>query len=146
MAGNCRWLLIIHNYNMEKDNKKHMVFLVDDDDFLLDMYASKFKMSGFDVEIARDGKDALSKLKNGLLPDIVLLDIVMPEMSGFEFLEILKEEKIPVPKIVVLSNLGQKDDIEKGKRLGASDYVIKASFTPSEVVKKVESLLGEKNI
>ncbi|MBU1091706.1 response regulator [Patescibacteria group bacterium] len=131
---------------MEKDNKNFKVFLVDDDEFLLDMYASKFKMSGFDVEIARNGKEALSKLKEGLSPDVILLDIVMPEISGFEFLETLKEEKIPMPMVVVLSNLGQKSDIEKGKKLGASDYIIKASFTPSEVVQKVRSLLGGKNI
>ncbi|MCF7835910.1 MAG: response regulator [Candidatus Marinimicrobia bacterium] len=127
---------------MNQDEKKYSVFLVDDDDFLLDMYASKFKTFGFNVEIAHDGKEALVKLKGGLSPDIILLDIVMPEMSGFEFLEAIKEEGISIPKIVVLSNLGQKDDIEKGKKLGASDYIIKASFTPSEVVKKVESLLN----
>lgn len=127
---------------MEKDKQNTTVFLIDDDEFLLDMYALKFKASGFNIEIASTGEEALVKLKNGFSPDVILLDIVMPKMDGFEFLEMLKKEKLPIhPLIIVLSNLGQKDDIERGKKLGVSDYVVKASFTPGEVVEKVKELL-----
>lgn len=123
-------------------DKKVSVFLIDDDQFLLEMYAVKFKSSGFEVEIASDSESALVKLRSGYLPDIVLLDVVMPKMSGFELLELLRKENLVAnAKIIILSNLGQKEDIEKGKSLGVDDYVVKASFTPTEVVEKIKTLI-----
>jgi CheY-like chemotaxis protein len=87
--------------------------------------------------------EALEKLRNGLDPDIMLVDIVMPTMDGFEFLAKVKEEGLASKAtIIVLSNLGQPEDIEKGISLGASGYIIKASATPSEVVEKVEQALA----
>jgi len=128
--------------NIKQDEEKTTIFLIDDDEFLLDMYALKFKSSGFKVEVAYGAKEALDKLKKGFYPDVVLLDIVMPKLDGFVFLEILKKEKLLKDSlIIVLSNLGQKDDIEKSKMLGAADYIVKASFTPTEVVEKVKTLL-----
>jgi DNA-binding response OmpR family regulator len=127
---------------METESKNTTVFLIDDDDFLLEMYALKFKSAGFNVEIAKNAEDALEALRKGLKPDIVLLDIVMPKIDGFEFLNILKKEKlVPEAKLVILSNLGQKEDIEKGKTLGITDYIVKANLTPSEVVEKIKALL-----
>ena len=73
-------------------------------------------------------------------PDVVLLDIVMPGLDGFQVLEELRK-KGDRRKIILLTNLGQKEDVERGMRLGADDYVIKAHFTPSEVVEKVRSIL-----
>lgn len=123
-----------------KNNIK--IFLVDDDEFLLDMYALKFRNAGFDVEVARGSEEALSKLKKDYSPDVLLLDLVMPKISGFEFLEMAQKQKLLSGcAVVVLSNLGQKEDIEKGKKLGVNDYVIKANFTPSEVVEKVNNVL-----
>lgn len=117
------------------------ILIVDDDPFILDMYILKFKEQGFDVETARDGRGGLDKIAN-YQPDVLLLDIVMPVMDGFDVLSELKKRgsnhKI---KIVLLSNLGQKSDIERGMELGANDYIIKAHFTPSEVVEKVRDLL-----
>lgn len=122
-------------------NKKK-IFIVDDDEFLLDMYAVKFRENNFDVEIASSGAEALDKVKNGLTPDVILLDIVMPGLDGFEFLKTVKKDNlIPDARIIVLTNLGEKQDVEKGLRLGAKDYIIKAHHTPSEVVKKVEAWL-----
>ncbi len=119
------------------------IFIVDDDKFLLDMYTFKFKEKGFDVVQAFGSVDALNKLKGGIVPDIMLLDVVMPTMDGFELLNIIKSEKLaPDAKVLVLSNLGQPTDIEKGRSLGANGYVIKASATPSEVVEKVMTVLG----
>lgn len=117
------------------------VLIVDDDAFLLDMYVFKFKESGFEVEVAKNGEEAVSLAKS-TNPDVILLDIVMPKMDGFEVLRAIKANNVsPNAVIVVLSNLGQKEDVEKGLKLGANDYIIKAHSTPSEVVAKVNSLL-----
>ncbi|MEK7636647.1 MAG: response regulator [Patescibacteria group bacterium] len=125
---------------MEKNISKK-VFIVDDDPFILDMYVRKFTAAGFVLETATDGNGALEGVKKSQ-PDIVLLDIIMPQADGFEVLQKLKEnaitKKIPV---VLLTNLGQKGDIEKGLQLGAVDYIVKAHFTPSEVVEKIKNIL-----
>ena len=95
-----------------------------------------------EVDVARGGKEALDKIKEGVYPEVVLLDVVMPGMDGFELLgAIRKESLIPVSKIIILSNLGQKEHLDKGKSLGVADYIVKAYFTPSEVVKKVNEVL-----
>ena len=120
------------------------VLIVDDDEFLLEMYALKFKEEGFRVEIAESGREALEQIER-VKPDVVLLDVVLPELDGFAVLQKLRsEKKAHVPFVVMLTNLGQKDDTERGMRLGADDYVVKAHFTPSEVVEKVRKLLAKK--
>ncbi|MDO8555102.1 MAG: response regulator [bacterium] len=128
---------------MNKEIKDTTIFLIDDDDFLLEMYALKFRNSGYKVEIAKDADEALKKLREGLKADVILLDIVMPKIDGFEFLKIAKKENLVgnTEKVIILSNLGQNDDIQKGLKLGVADYIVKASLTPSEVVEKVKSLL-----
>lgn len=118
------------------------VLIVDDDPFILDMYVLKFKEFEYNISIATDGKNALAKIKKEK-PDIVLLDVVMPLMDGFEVMQEIQKDEPPHPKIILLTNLGQKEDIEKGMRLGASDYIIKAHFTPSEVAEKVKTFLKE---
>lgn len=118
------------------------ILIIDDDPFILDMYVLKFKERGFDVEIAHDGKDGLKKAKE-YKPDAILLDVVMPAMDGFDVLqELKKSSETKMAKIILLTNLGQKEDVERGKKLEADDYVIKAHFTPSEVVEKVNNLLS----
>ena len=130
---------------MEQEWLKKTILIVDDDEFLLDMYAVKFRESGFSVEISFGGQDALDKIREGLNPDIILLDVIMPNMDGFEFLQRIKKENLlKNTKIVILTNLGQKEDIKKGMELGASDYVVKAYFTPSEIVQKIDLLLKQK--
>lgn len=127
---------------MENANTK--VLIVDDDEFLLEMYALKFKESGFEVDIAANGKKALAKIQE-FKPDVVLLDVVMPAMDGFEVLQEIRSKKLaPDARILMLTNLGQKEDTERGLALGADDYVVKAHFTPTEVVGKVRSLLADK--
>lgn len=117
------------------------VLIIDDDPFIADMYILKFREEGFDVIAARDGKDGLAKIRE-FDPEGVVLDIVMPDMDGFEVLEALRKEGGRKRKILMLSNLGQKEDIERGMSLGASDYAIKAHFTPSEVVERVRRMLA----
>ncbi|OGF79234.1 hypothetical protein A2W54_02015 [Candidatus Giovannonibacteria bacterium RIFCSPHIGHO2_02_43_13] len=117
------------------------VLIVDDDEFLLEMYALKFRELGFAVEIAKNGEEAVQKAKE-VSPDVILLDVVMPKMDGFDVLRVLRKENIASKAIVlILTNLGQKDDFDRGMKFGATDYIVKAHYTPSEVVKKVQSLL-----
>lgn len=112
----------------------YRLYLVDDDRFLLDMYAVKFKAAGHDVTAFQSGEEALAALREKPAPDALLLDIVMPGTDGFEVLEIMRKEKLaPATKVIVLSNQGQETDIEKAKALGAAGYIIKASAIPSEV-------------
>lgn len=122
-------------------NKKYKVLIVDDDQFISDMYVLKFKEAGFDAEAAAEGVTAIEYVKKEE-PDLVLLDIVLPNMDGFDILKALAKEKLlEKTRVVLLSNLGEKKDIEKGLALGAVDYIVKAHHTPSEVVAKVEEIL-----
>jgi len=124
------------------DDKKHKILIVDDDKFLLDMYATKFTQSGFEVMAAMGSADAVEKLKNGFVPDVILTDVLMPSMDGFEFVETVKKDKLAEnSKIVILSNKGEKPDIDKGVALGVAGYIIKASSIPSEVVEEVNKIL-----
>jgi len=115
--------------------------LVEDDVFLANIYKTKFEMEGFNVFLAENGEAALEEVKKKK-PEIILLDILLPKLDGFAVLEKIKADKttkdIPV---ILLTNLGQKDDVEKGLEMGAVDYLIKAHFKPSEVVDKVKKVL-----
>lgn len=114
----------------------YRVFLVDDDRFLLDLYAVKFKNAGHDVNVFGSGEDLLAELrkKDAKAPDAILLDLIMPGVGGFEALEAIRKEKLAQgAKIIILSNQGQDSDIEKAKSLAADGYIIKASAIPSEV-------------
>lgn len=112
----------------------YRLYLVDDDRFLLDMYAVKFKAAGHEVTAFSGGVDLLVALREQPAPDALLVDIVMPEMTGFEILEAIKKENLGgTMKKIVLSNQGQESDIEQAKTLGAHGYIIKASAIPSEV-------------
>lgn len=112
----------------------YRLYLVDDDRFLLDMYAVKFKAAGHEVTAFQSGEEALTALREKPAPDAMLLDIVMPTIDGFEIMETIRKENLaPGMKIIVLSNQGQEADIEKAKQLGAAGYIIKASAIPSEV-------------
>jgi DNA-binding response OmpR family regulator len=127
-----------------EEEKKHAkkIFIIDDDKFLLDMHTFKFNEKGFEVDNALGSASALAKLRNGISPDIILLDIVMPGMDGFELLTTIKTENLaPGAKVLMFSSLGQEADIEKSRMMGANGYVIKALTTPSEVVERVMTIL-----
>jgi DNA-binding response OmpR family regulator len=121
------------------------VILVDDDTFLLDMYSIKFKKYGFDVHVFPRGEDAIAKLQEGFVPDIVILDIVMPKMDGIAVLTKIREEKLAAEACtIILSNQGQPSDIEKAEKLGIDGYIIKALTIPSEVVDEVVKIYKKK--
>ncbi|MDO8499377.1 MAG: response regulator [bacterium] len=120
------------------------VLVVEDDVFLADIYKKKFEMEGFKVTVSDNGEKGLADIKKKK-PDIIMLDILLPKLDGFAVLQQLKADKeaanIPV---ILLTNLGQKDDVKKGLEMGAVDYLIKAHFKPSEVVDKIRKTLNLK--
>ena len=123
------------------------ILLIEDDPFLIDIYTTKLKESDFTVEVASDGEKGLKELTEKSF-DLLLLDIVLPRIDGWEIMEKIKDLKsnfkqLEGLKIVILSNLGQKEEVEKGMELGATKYLIKAHYTPSEVVAEIEQLLGD---
>jgi len=116
-------------------NKSLKVLIIDDDKFLLNMYALKFKKSGLEVGVATGGNEAMRIIKDGFMPDIILLDIVMPVMDGLELLKNIKEQKLaPNAVIIMLTNQGQPTDIKKAQDLGIEGYIVKATTIPSEVL------------
>ncbi len=123
------------------ESGKPKILVVEDDSFLAGMYVTKFGLEGFSVDLASDGKEGLKKAREWK-PDLILLDIVLPIMDGFTMLQKVKADASTrdVP-VVLLTNLGQKGDVERGLALGAADYLIKAHFMPSEVIEKVKRLL-----
>ncbi|MEK7500168.1 MAG: response regulator [Patescibacteria group bacterium] len=126
--------------------EKHTsIYLVEDDSFISNMYQTKLRNAGYVVEVASDGEEAWKRLQEGPAPDLLLLDVVLPKKDGFEILEdIRKNEKTKHLAVILLTNLGQKPDVERGIKLGADDYIIKAHYTPSEVMEKIEKVLGGK--
>jgi len=119
------------------------ILLVEDDSFLIDIYTTKMRESGFSVEVASEGEEAVRKAKEEKF-DLVLLDIVLPKVDGWDILRQIKaESKLKDLKVIIISNLSQKEEVEKGMNLGAEKYLIKAHYTPSEVVKEIKEVLGE---
>lgn len=128
---------------MTESAPRHIV-LVEDDTFLANIYKTKFEMEGFKVTVAEDGVAGIEEVKKKK-PDLVLLDILLPKMDGFTVLENLKKDpEVKDIPVILLTNLGQKDDVDKGLQMGAADYLIKAHFKPSETVDKVKKVLGIK--
>ncbi|MBI5728280.1 MAG: response regulator [Candidatus Magasanikbacteria bacterium] len=126
----------------EKSNANIHVLIVEDDTFLANIYKTKFEMEGFKVSVAENGEAGLADAKKKK-PNIILLDILLPKMDGFTVLKKLKaDDEMKSCPVVLLTNLGQRDDVEKGLELGAADYLIKAHFKPSETVDKVKKVLG----
>ena len=124
---------------------KHKVLLVDDDKFLLDMYALKFSRVGLDVNTAVGSGDALAKLRGGFVPDIMLLDVVMPGMDGLELLEAIRKEGLaPKSVVIILTNQAQASDLDRAKKIGVDGYIVKASSIPSEVLTEVSRVFLEK--
>lgn len=122
-------------------DNKIKILLIEDEEMLANMYEVKFKNEGFDLVKALDGAQGLEIAKT-IKPDFILLDIIMPKVDGFSVLKSLKEEEstkdIPV---MMLTNLGQDEDIERGKQMGSVGYLVKANITPAEVVESVKAEL-----
>ncbi len=129
---------------MSIENKK--ILIVDDDNFLIDMYSLKFKNKGAKVETAHGSKEALDKLENDLDPDIIILDIIMPGMDGITLLkEMMEKDLIKNAVVIMLTNQSLKEDVDKAKQFNVDGYIVKATKIPSEVVDEVESIYINNN-
>lgn len=121
--------------------KTYKILLIEDEAMLAEMYETKFKSEGFNINKALDGEVGL-KMAQEEKPDIILLDIIMPKLDGFSVLRSLRgDPKCKDIPVILLSNLGQEEDIKKGKAMGATGYLVKANLTPAEVVDKVKEFL-----
>ncbi len=120
-------------------NKK--ILIIEDDKFLGELISQKLEKEGYSVINTVNGEEGIKKAEKEK-PDVILLDLILPGMDGFEILAKIKEtssiDEIPV---IILSNLGQKEDIDRGLKMGADDFLIKAHHTPPEVVEKIKSIL-----
>lgn len=122
---------------------KQKVMIIEDDGFLASIYAQKLELAGYEVAFATNGEDGLKLIQKDR-PDLVLLDLLMPQMDGFEVLEKLRADPATKDlKVLVLTNLGQKEDVERCLKLGAVGYIIKAHSLPEETVKRIAEVLGE---
>ncbi len=118
------------------------ILLVEDDPLLIDIYTTKLQEAGFSLVVVNDGAKVLEAAQTAK-PDVVLLDIVLPNVDGWEVLKSLKADGgLNNTKVIILSNLGQKEDVEKGLQMGAARYLVKASYTPSQVAGEIQKLLS----
>lgn len=122
----------------------HRIYLVDDDKFLLELYAVKFKNAGYDVQTFTGGEDVLTALRKEMeVPEAILIDIIMPGIDGFQTITAVRKEQLAKSsKIIFLSNQGLDSDIEKARELKVDGYIVKASAIPSEVLAEVERILS----
>jgi DNA-binding response OmpR family regulator len=124
-------------------NSAKKVLIVEDDEFLRSLTAKRLEKDGYQVVVAVDGESSLG-IASEQMPDLILLDLLLPGLNGFEVLDKLKsnDETKAVP-VIVFSNLGQQEDIEKATKAGADDFLIKANFTLDDVVSKINSFLNK---
>lgn len=119
------------------------ILVIEDDVFLSNAYKVKLKKAGFEASFATDGIEGLNALETSI-PDVILLDLVMPKKDGFETLaEIKKNPAYSSIPIVVASNLGQKEDLDRATQLGANDYIIKSEMSLDQIVEKIQSWLAK---
>lgn len=121
------------------------IIIVDDDDFLVNMYAAKFGNEGISVEVCKLGEAFLEMLRSGATADLVLLDIVMPGKDGLTVLKEMREQNLgqEIP-VVVLTNQGDKENINAAKKLGIAGYIVKSAVAPSEVVEEVKRIIKKR--
>lgn len=123
---------------------KKRVLLVEDDDFLRELFLKKLNQFDFEVEGAQNGREGIEKVSS-FKPDIVVLDIIMPEVSGFDVIKTiraLEDSDLSSIPILIVSNLGQEEDVAKALRYGANDYLVKAHSDTNEIVRRIQEQLN----
>lgn len=119
------------------------ILLVEDEEIMIDLLQRKLTKEGYEISVARDGEEGL-KIMREIKPDLILLDIIMPKMGGLEVMEEMnKDPKLNIIPIIVISNSGQPVELDRAKKLGAKDWLIKTQFDPQEVVDKVIKQIGK---
>lgn len=125
------------------------ILVVEDEKTLSEIISLKLQEEGFEVDTVYDGEEALQKLtKSANLPDLVLLDILLPKVNGLEVLAKIRQdgnEKLTSIPVLIFSNFAHEEEVQKAKDLGAVDYIVKAAFSPAEIVTKVKSVLSAKS-
>ncbi|MDP2631450.1 MAG: response regulator [Candidatus Uhrbacteria bacterium] len=117
------------------------VLIIEDDEFLSKIYATKLKQEGIDADFALDGVQGLEKMRANK-PSLILLDLILPKKDGFGVLEEMQgDAQLKKIQVIILSNLGQESDIERGKKLGAKEFIVKSDTSIQAVVKKIKSYL-----
>ncbi len=119
------------------------ILIIEDEEIMMNLLKEKLSMEGYDVSTARNGEEGVLKMRE-INPDLILLDIVMPKLGGFGVMEIMrKDDKLKKIPIIIISNSGQPVELDRVKKLGASDWLIKTEFDPQEVLEKVKKQLGK---
>jgi len=119
------------------------ILLVEDEEIMIDLLQKKLTKEGYEISVARDGEEGLKAMRE-VKPDLILLDIIMPKMGGFEVMEEMgKDKNLKDISVIVISNSGQPVEIDKAQKLGAKDWLIKTEFDPQEVVDKVVKQIGK---
>lgn len=119
------------------------ILLVEDEEILIDILQRKLTQEGYKVSVARDGDKGLKTMKE-VKPDLILLDIIMPKMGGFEVMEKMAEDpELKDIPVIIISNSGQPVELDKAQKLGAKDWLIKTKFDPQEVIEKVVKQIGK---
>ncbi len=122
------------------------ILVVEDEQMLAKIIGMKLEEEGYEVAHAYDGEEAYNLLTQPELPDLVLLDVLLPKMSGFDVLTKLRDEQKKLPKIIVFSNFAQKADVERAHELGAIDYIVKAAFSPAEILSKIKEIFEKGDV
>jgi two-component system, chemotaxis family, response regulator WspR len=123
--------------------EKKKILIVEDDNFVAEVYFAKLSEMGFDSVLAQNGQEGLEVLKKNKV-DLILLDILMPIMDGMEMLnEVKKNEEWKNIPVILLTNVGEKESIQKVREMGVQSYLIKSHFTPAEVIEKIEEVFKD---
>ena len=119
------------------------ILIIEDEEIIISLIQKKLVKEGYDVSVARNGEDGLKMIKS-LMPDLILLDIVMPKLGGLEMMEKMRRnEKIRDIPVVIVSNSGQPVELDRAKKLGVKDWLVKTQFDPQEVMDKVVKQIGK---
>lgn len=120
------------------------ILIIEDDDFLLGLEATKLQKKGYEVITASNGTEAIKKVDSNIKIDLILLDLMLPDVDGFMVLEKIRDNKtlVTIP-VIVFSNLSEEKDVQRVKKLGVSEFMIKSNFTLDELAEKVKTLIGE---
>ncbi len=127
---------------MSDNNNKKKILLIEDEELIVSLLQRKLEMEGYEVFVARDGMEGIEIMKK-TKPDLVLLDIIMPRMGGFKVMEtMIKDNELRSIPVIIISNSGQPVELDRARKLGAKDWLIKTEFDPREVISKVKKQIG----